>query len=113
MVGRARVVRVLTASLMADRRQLHLISYDIRDPRRWRRAYRIIRGYGDRVQYSVFRVRATPVQMARLRWELSRVLAAEDALLTVRLCAGCAEQMGVRNDEDNWPAFHHVCKILG
>jgi CRISPR-associated protein Cas2 len=98
---------------MADRRQLHLVSYDIRSPRRWRRVYRIIRGYGDRVQYSVFRVRATPVQMARLRWELSRVLAPEDALLTVRLCPTCADQIGARNDEDNWPAFHDVCKILG
>ena len=56
---------------------------------------------------------ATSVQMARLRWELSRVLAPEDALLTVRLCPTCADQIGARNDEDNWPAFHDVCKIVG
>ena len=98
---------------MADRRQLHLVSYDIRSPARWRRVYRIVRGYGDRIQFSVFRVRATALQMAKLRWELSRVLAPEDALLTVRLCSTCADQIGARNDEHNWPAFHDVCKIVG
>jgi len=113
MVRGARVVRVRTASLMADRRQLHLLSYDIRSPQRWRRAYRILRGYGDRIQYSVFRVRATSVQIARLRWELSRVLAPEDALLTVRLCPTCADQIGARNSESDWPAVHDVCKIVG
>jgi hypothetical protein len=51
--------------------------------------------------------------MARLRWELSRVLAPEDALLTVRLCPTCADQIGARNDEHNWPAFYDVCKIVG
>jgi CRISPR-associated protein Cas2 len=113
VVRRTRAVRLRKAPLMADRRQLHLVSYDIRSPRRWRRAYRIIRGYGERLQYSVFRVRATSLQMARLRWELSRVLTSEDALLTVRLCPTCAAHIGARNDEDNWPAFHDVCKIVG
>ena len=63
---------------MAERRDLHLVTYDIRDPKRWRRAYRILRGYGNRVQYSVFRVRGTPVQIARLRWQLERILDAVD-----------------------------------
>jgi CRISPR-associated endonuclease Cas2 len=63
--------------------------YDIRDPKRWRRAYRVIRGYGQRLQYSIFRVSGTELQIARLRWELQRVLAPEDALLVIRLCPGC------------------------
>lgn len=98
---------------MADRRHLHLVTYDIRSPARWRRAYRIIRGYGDRVQFSVFRIRATSVQIARLKWQLSRVLAPEDSLLVVRLCPTCADQIGARHDEANWPAFHDLCKIVG
>jgi CRISPR-associated protein Cas2 len=98
---------------MAERRHLHLVSYDIRSPRRWRRAYRIIRGYGRRVQYSVFRVQATPIQIAQLRWKLSRVLTPEDALLVIRLCPGCADQISLRNDEENWPTDTSPCKIVG
>ena len=29
-------------------------AYDIRDPRRWRRVHRIVKGYGGRLQFSVF-----------------------------------------------------------
>ena len=35
-------------------RNLYLVSYDIRDQKRWRRVYRIAKGYGVQIQYSVF-----------------------------------------------------------
>jgi CRISPR-associated protein Cas2 len=98
---------------MADKRHLHLVTYDIRDPKRWRRAYRILRGYGSRIQYSVFRVNGTALQISRLRWDLERVLNAEDALLVLRLCPGCAQQAGALNEEHVWPVDEAPFKILG
>ncbi len=33
---------------------LYLVCYDIRDPKRWRKVFRTMRGYGDWLQLSVF-----------------------------------------------------------
>ena len=35
-------------------RRRYLIAYDIREPRRLRRVCKVMEGYGDRLQYSVF-----------------------------------------------------------
>ena len=80
----------------------YLVAYDIRDPKRWRRAYKIIRGYGGPLQYSLFRCRLTPDEVERLRWELESVLEAEDALLFIGLCSGCVQRISARNRKGVW-----------
>ena len=45
-----------------DRLRRRLIAYDIPDDRRRSRAARVLEGFGDRVQYSVFVVDALPAQ---------------------------------------------------
>ena len=82
----------------------YLVSYDIRDPKRWRRAYKIINGYGRSLQYSLFRCRLTASSLERLRWELERVLEDEDSLLFVGLCSACVERIVARNRNGEWPA---------
>ena len=98
---------------MASPRRWHLVSYDIREPRRWRRVYRLLKGYGTRVQYSVFRVRATELQFQRLRWELEKELDVEDDLLIVHLCPSCAARIRSRNREGAWPADDPPFKVVG
>lgn len=36
---------------------LHVVSYDIRCPKRWRRVFRTLQGYGEWLQLSVFQCR--------------------------------------------------------
>ena len=36
-------------------RRLYIVAYDIRDPKRWRKIFRVMRGFGDHLQLSVFR----------------------------------------------------------
>jgi len=36
---------------------LYIISYDVSDPKRWRRVYRTLKGYGVWVQLSIFQCR--------------------------------------------------------
>jgi CRISPR-associated protein Cas2 len=36
-------------------RTLYIVTYDITDDRRWRKVFTLMQGYGERVQYSVFR----------------------------------------------------------
>jgi CRISPR-associated protein Cas2 len=36
---------------------LYIVAYDITDPKRWRRVFRLMHGYGEWLQYSVFQCR--------------------------------------------------------
>jgi CRISPR-associated protein Cas2 len=87
--------------MSADKRW-RLICYDIREPARWREVYKIVRGRGRRVQYSIYRARLDDLQVERLRWELARVMAVEDSLLIVDLCPTCAANVISRNHVEGW-----------
>ena len=62
---------------MAEGRSWYLVCYDIRDAKRWRCCFKLLKGYGESLQYSVFRCRLTRRQLERLHWELERELAPE------------------------------------
>jgi CRISPR-associated protein Cas2 len=66
-----------------------LVCYDVRDPERLRKAAKHLEGYGERMQYSVFRCWLTRLEMERLRWELTEILDPEDDVLLMPLCATC------------------------
>jgi CRISPR-associated protein Cas2 len=83
-----------------------LVCYDVRDPARLRRTARHMEGYGERVQYSVFRCWLTPRRMEQLRWELTEMLTTEDDILIIPICGPCATGIrGTRVDSssDRWP----------
>lgn len=96
----------------ADKRW-RLIAYDIRDPARWRRVYKIMCGAGERVQYSLFRCRLDNRDVERLRWELARVMAPEDSLLVVDLCPSCASNVVARNHVEGWETRPPTFRIIG
>jgi CRISPR-associated protein Cas2 len=97
---------------MGEERLWYFVAYDVREPARLRRTYRLLQGYGTSVQYSVFRCRLSQRQLERLRWELSRVLDAEDGLMITGLCSGCLARVIVRNPRVQWtpepPSRFHV-----
>ncbi len=55
-------------------RHVYIVSYDIAEPARWRKVYKAVKGFGKRLQYSVFRCELLPEDKVRL---VSRV----DALI--------------------------------
>jgi len=81
---------------MAEPRHWHLVMYDVSDPKMLRRVHRLLRDWGQPVQYSVFRVRCTARQVAQLRFLLIKLVAPDDRLAFVRLCTGCMSRMSVR-----------------
>ena len=83
-------------------RNWHLVSYDVRDDGRLRRVARLLEGYGERLQYSLFRCRLSPVELERLRWELTRLVADEDDLLILPLCERCADGARSLHNRHNW-----------
>ena len=67
-------------------RLVYLVAYDIRDPKRLRLVHRKMRGYGDGVQYSVFRCELSAMELARLKGELTALIKQdEDQILVVPL----------------------------
>jgi CRISPR-associated protein Cas2 len=77
---------------MSDKRW-HLIAYDMRDPKRYRRVHRVLLSYGEPVQYSIFRCHLTPVKLEALRLALARWMAPEDRLLVIPLCERCRHRL--------------------
>ena len=71
-------------------RQFIVVSYDIPDDRRRTKVCRLLKDYGERVQYSVFECRLRPRDFKRLRERLKPLLAPkEDDVRFYRLCATC------------------------
>ncbi len=52
-------------------RRLYIVTYDISGPRRLRRVFKTLRGYGDHLQYSVFRCELSDRERAQLVADLS------------------------------------------
>ena len=75
----------------------HIVTYDVRDDRRLRLVAHLLEGYGERIQYSVFRCRLSRRDLSRLRWELVQVMAPEDNLLVVPLCERCGGNVSESN----------------
>ncbi len=92
----------------------HLISYDVRDPKRLRKVAKMLEGYGTRIQYSVFRCRLDQIALEKLHWELNRIMDAEDDLLVIPLCNSCAGKVPEHSsgDQSDWtdrpPTFRVV-----
>ncbi len=69
-----------------SRHTSYLICYDITDPARLRAVHRLVDGYGQRLQYSVYRCSLTDTQKVRLEAALrERINHREDRVLLVEL----------------------------
>lgn len=51
-----------------------IVTYDICDPKRLRRVYRLMRGFGEHWQYSVFHCELTDVRKVRLMSALEDII---------------------------------------
>lgn len=97
---------------MAQDKNWFLISYDIRDPKRWRKTFKKLKGLGDHLQYSVFRVRMNKMQIEKLRWELAKILADEDDLLIIRLCSSCAQRVIDSRGDKKWKKLPKTFEVF-
>jgi CRISPR-associated protein Cas2 len=65
---------------------LYLVTYDIRDPKRWRQVFKLMKGYGEWLQLSVFQCRLSRRRHAEMLQMLDGAIAPQsDALLVIDL----------------------------
>ncbi|MDX9754943.1 MAG: CRISPR-associated endonuclease Cas2 [bacterium] len=65
-------------------RRLYIITYDISDPKRLRKVFRIMLGFGDHLQLSVFRAELSPKERIQLVMKLNPVIHhSEDQVLII------------------------------
>lgn len=55
-------------------RQTFIVSYDVSDPKRLRQVYRVMRGWGEHIQFSVFRCELNSRELVELRTSLSALI---------------------------------------
>ena len=71
---------------MKPETRLFLICYDVADDKRRRKIYKCLRGFGQHLQFSVFRCPLSPIQLETLRDVLEELVSArEDQVLLIPL----------------------------
>jgi CRISPR-associated protein Cas2 len=53
---------------------LFIVSYDVSEPKRWRKVYKTMRGYGEWVQLSVFQCRMSKTRLLQLEAALGEIV---------------------------------------
>lgn len=68
----------------------------------WRKCHKLVKGYGERVQYSVFKCHLTDKQLAEMRWKLVKLLEEEDRLLIAPILPEALKDVFVFNMNEKW-----------
>lgn len=59
---------------MAEEEHLYIVAYDIGDTKRWRAVFRLMKGYGDWIQLSVFQCRLSARRHAEMTATLDQII---------------------------------------
>jgi CRISPR-associated protein Cas2 len=82
---------------MSKKTTLAIIAYDISNDKRRAKLHKLLCGYGQWTQYSLFECYLTDKDWVRLRHDLDSLgLVAEDTVRIYPLCARCADKVETR-----------------
>jgi CRISPR-associated protein Cas2 len=72
--------------------RLYIVTYDIGDPKRWRAVFKLLHGYGEWAQLSVFQCRLSPRRHAEMIATLDQIIHhGDDHVLVIDI--GLAERV--------------------
>jgi len=63
-----------TPARRSNRERAYVVAYDISDPRRWRRVFRLMHGYGQWLQLSLFQCRLSGSRRSEMAMELEAAI---------------------------------------
>jgi CRISPR-associated protein Cas2 len=80
--------------VIGERHQLVVITYDIRDDKTRTKLMKMLKGYGQRVQYSVFEAFMGPSVLKLLKEKIEKLIDLEnDSVRYYILCDSCRKKM--------------------
>lgn len=92
---------------------LYMIVYDVRHPKRWRQLYKLMQGYGEWVQLSVFQCLLTPMRRAQLLGRIEDVIdALEDHVILMDLGTSTRERPAVLSLGKPFQAVNRQVNII-
>ena len=75
-------------------RTLYVVAYDIPNDRRRTKVHKLLRGFGDWTQFSLFECYLSAKEMVQLRNKLDKLVKAEtDSVRFYPLCAACVARV--------------------
>ncbi|MGH7057471.1 MAG: CRISPR-associated endonuclease Cas2 [Acetobacteraceae bacterium] len=78
--------------------RLIIVTYDISDPRRWRRVFKTMNGFGEWMQLSVFQCRLTPRRRAELETRLRELVKpGEDHVLLIEVGPAAGTKLAIQS----------------
>ena len=80
---------------MSSQERTFVVLYDISSPKRWRRVFKLMKGYGAWLQLSAFQCRLTEIKRAELVVKISEIINhAEDSFMLLDL--GSSENVEIK-----------------
>lgn len=94
---------------------LYIVAYDISSNRRGQRVYKVMRGFGDHLQYSVFRCVLSDIQLARMKARLLDVINQEEDQVLIIPLGSAASKRSWRHETLGRPVTHieRVVRVVG
>lgn len=87
-------------------RHTYIVAYDIADPKRLRKVFRVCQDYGNHLQYSVFECDLSPTEKVELETKLNAAIHQnDDQVLFIEL--GPVESRGERQITALGQGYHH------
>lgn len=78
--------------------RIYIVVYDISNPKRWRRVFKIMNAYGEWLQLSVFQCRLSKRRCAELEWKLRTAIKNDhDHILIIDIGLGHSAELAVKS----------------
>lgn len=93
--------------------RLIIVTYDISDPRRWRKVFRTMNGYGQWVQLSVFQCRLTRRRRMEMEVRLRELIKyGEDHVILIDVGPADASEVAIESIGRTLPRMERRATVL-
>lgn len=82
-----------------------LVTYDIKDTNRLQKIFKLMKNFGNHLQYSVFGCYLNGINLVKMRDKIMNLIdQKEDRVLLIRLCQTCKENIECIGAQHDYPS---------
>ena len=92
---------------------IYIIAYDISDTRRWRKIFKLLHGYGDWLQLSIFQCRLSKKSKAELEFRCREIIkAGHDHLLIIDIGSASSVHLRIESIGKSFDTIERAAVII-